>query len=320
MRLFVIFILSIMSLAGCETDKIPTNLVIAHRGMPYHAPEETLPSFLLARVLGADYLEADLQRTKDGVIITLHDDNLKRTTNIVDIFPDRANEPVSSFTWAELQMLDAGSWFNEAYPDRARDSYAGLKIITLEQLIKLAEQGDNTPGLYLETKHADQFPGIEADLKKILLSHNWYQQHFTDGRPKVILQTFSPTSLELLRKNFPDTPLGYLWWAGSGCLSEVDKTHINGCLDFAEEQGAQIIGPSFTGDESKYYNLLEPWISELIQSRGLQIHAYTFDTQKDIELFAPLSDGQFTNRSDLLLDYYGREHRDADEILTAFNY
>ena len=309
-----------MSLPGCEPDKLTTNLVIAHRGVPYFAPEETQPAFLLAGELGADYLEADLQRTKDGVIIALHDNNLQRTTNIIEVFPDRANDPVNSFSWQELQQLDAGSWFNRTYPNLARDSYIGLKIISLDELITLAGQGDNNPGIYLETKHPEQFPGIEADLKQLLIKRNWYQQYFTDGRPKVILQTFSPLSLDLLHQHFPETPLCYLWWAGQGCLAEVDTVHVNNCLDYALGHGAQIIGPSFTGEESRYFNLLEPWVIELIQTRGLQIHAYTFDTETDIKSFAPNCDGQFTNRADLLLDYYGRGHREINEILTSSGY
>lgn len=320
MRYLAIVILTIMTLSGCETEKIPTNLVIAHRGVPYYAPEETIPAYLLARDLGADYLEADLQRTKDGIIIALHDDNLQRTTNIAALYPERANDLASGFTWDELQKLDAGSWFNTAYPERARDSYNGLKIISLEQLIALAEEGKNNPGIYLETKHPEQFPGIEADLKELLSKRNWYQQHFADGRPKVILQTFLPQSLALLHKNFPDTPIGYLWWAGAGCLAEVDKTHVNECLDFAQENGAHFIGPSFAGEQTKYANLLESWITDLIHDRGFKIHAYTFDTKTDIELFAPNCDGQFTNRTDLLLDYYRREHREVEEILTSNKY
>ena len=309
-----------MTLSGCETEKIPTNLVIAHRGVPYYAPEETIPAYLLARDLGADYLEADLQRTKDGIIIALHDDNLQRTTNIAALYPERTNDLVNSFTWDELQKLDAGSWFNNAYPELARDSYNALKIISLEQLIDLAEQGKHNAGLYLETKHPEQFPGIEADLKELLVRRNWYQQHFADGRPKVILQTFYSQSLAQLHKNFPETPLGYLLELGTGCLSKIDKTHIIECLDFALENGAHFIGPSFTGEQTKYANLLEPWITDMIHDRGFKIHAYTFDTKMDIELFAPKCEGQFTNRTDLLLDYYGRKHRKVEDILISNKY
>jgi len=320
MRTLLPIIILAMAIQGCDNENLPTNMIIAHRGLPYYAPEETLPAFLLARDLGADYLEADLQRTKDGLIITLHDNTLQRTTNIKDVYPERANEPVSNFTWHELQELDAGSWFNAAYPEQARDSYINLKIITLEQLIDIAEAGTKSPGIYLEAKHPDQFPGIEADLKELLSKRGWYQQHFADGRPKVILQTFSAKSLKLLHENFPETPLCYLWWAGGGCLTQVDSAHVNECLDYAVANGAQIIGPSFSGKQTQYTNLLEPWITELIHTRGLQIHAYTFDSQKDIDDFAPACDSQFTNRTDLLLDYYKRPHESVAHILQSLKY
>ena len=63
-------------------------LVIAHRGASYDAPEETEPAYLLARELGAAYLELDLQRTADGVLIAFHDDDLRRTTDVEAIFPE----------------------------------------------------------------------------------------------------------------------------------------------------------------------------------------------------------------------------------------
>src|SRR5699024_11134330 len=111
--------------------------------------------------------------TRDGHLIALHDASLKRTTNIEQVFPARADDPVSSFTLAELKQLDAGSWFNKALPDRARDSFVGLKILTLRELMQIASSGDNQPGLYLETKAPDLFPGIEKDLAQLLREQHW---------------------------------------------------------------------------------------------------------------------------------------------------
>ena len=88
---------------------IPWPAVIAHRGASFDAPESTAPAYLVARELGADYLELDLQRTKDGQLIALHDDTLERTTDVAKRFPERAKAPVSQFTLAELKSLDAGS-------------------------------------------------------------------------------------------------------------------------------------------------------------------------------------------------------------------
>ncbi|MBS9766691.1 MAG: hypothetical protein KGV44_04015 [Flavobacteriaceae bacterium] len=69
-------------------DYVPDNAVLAHRGTTYWAPEETEAAFRWARDMGADYLEADLQVTKDNVLLALHDDNLTRTTNIEEVFGD----------------------------------------------------------------------------------------------------------------------------------------------------------------------------------------------------------------------------------------
>lgn len=305
---------------SCNENQLNNELVIAHRGVPYFAPEETLAAFVLARDLGADYLEADLQRTKDGIIICLHDDNLTRTTNISEVYPDRAKDPVSSFTWEELQKLDAGSWFNNKYPEMARPAYINLKIISLEQLIDIAESGPKEPGIYLETKHPELFPGIEADLKKVLNNKGWHNKTLSNGLPAVILQSFVPSSIEILRKEFPGTPIAYLLWTGEGCLQKFDKAHLTSCLDFADSLDVKLIGASFSGEQTRYFNQLEPWFLEAVAEREMRIHAYTFNTINDIKTYAPLTAGQFTNRTDLQLDYYGREHPEVEQVLTENGY
>ena len=143
-------------------DYVPLYAVIAHRGSTYWTPEETEASWRWARDMGADYLESDLQATKDGVVLSLHDDNLKRTTNIQSVFSDQVpdirrafyrsltyedgtpcnfteadiNEQYNNdlgnyysyyprnYYYAELLMLDAGSWFNEDNLEQARASFA----------------------------------------------------------------------------------------------------------------------------------------------------------------------------------------------------
>ena len=316
----MIFLHLILFIVSIQVEAIPNNLVIAHRGVPYFAPEETAPAYQLARALGADYLEADLQRTSDGVIIALHDNDLRRTTDILEVFPERAKDPVSSFTWSEISQLDAGSWFNKKYPDRGRPNFIGLKILTLNELIDLAEAGINQPGLYLETKLPELFPGIEKELRQLLEERGWFQTYFDDGRPKVILQTFSPESLQLLHQEFPEGSLCWLMWAGDACLSEVDSVHFENCLLFAKANGAAIIGPSFKGEVTYYFNLMKPWMVKMANQQGFLIHPYTFNTVDDINNYAPQSQGQFTNRTDLLLDYYQRGRPKVESVLHDLGY
>ena len=74
-------------------DYVPLYAVVAHRGSTFWAPEETEASWRWAREMGADYLESDVQCTKDGIVLANHDENLKRTTNIENVFSE--NVPAS---------------------------------------------------------------------------------------------------------------------------------------------------------------------------------------------------------------------------------
>ncbi|WP_110666649.1 glycerophosphodiester phosphodiesterase [Salinicola halophilus] len=267
----------------CTKLPVPCDAVIAHRGASFEAPESTMPAYLLARELGADYLELDLQRTKDGELIAFHDDTLGRNTDVAEVFPERAKAPVSAFTLAELKRLDAGSWFNEAYPARARDSYAGLEILTLDEVIDIAEGGDNRPGLYIETKVPEQFPGIEADLRAALEARGWAGESTTsregatdgavavaDGPGRVIMQTFSRQSLQALETTLPSVPRVLLLWLGEGGIdaaaadpqADTESTAdyyarqqvasseaYAEWIDFAKAHGAIGVGPSTVQQE-----------------------------------------------------------------------
>ena len=89
---------------------------IAHRGARSLAPENTMPAFIKAWESGAHGVETDVSVTSDGQLILVHDDTFVRTTNIGEIFPKRKNDPPHTFTWEEVQTLDAGSWFIEVDP------------------------------------------------------------------------------------------------------------------------------------------------------------------------------------------------------------
>lgn len=153
-------------------DYVPPMAVMAHRGSTFWAPEETEAAWRWAREIGADYLESDLQCSKDGVILANHDDNLCRTTNIELVFgedvprtrpqwymeragmteeeayaqyaKDRAAfQPyyTNQYMYEELMQLDAGTWFNETSIEMAREGFKTNKqyVSTLEDQIRYAE-------------------------------------------------------------------------------------------------------------------------------------------------------------------------------------
>ncbi|WP_460147532.1 glycerophosphodiester phosphodiesterase [Pseudomonas sp. S2_A02] len=323
---------------------IPHPAVIAHRGASFDAPESTAAAYKLARDLGADYLEMDLQRSKDGVLFALHDNNLQRTTDVATKFPERKDSLANEFTIAELKTLDAGSWFNSAYPDRARPGYAGLKILTLDEIIDIAQGNPlHKPGLYIETKEPKQFPGIERDLKDKLQDRGWLSPAGSklaksnlavgQGKGKVVLQTFEKSSLELLEKEMPQVPKILLLWVGEGSIepkSKVtfaesgdkdkatyyakqepkDKAEFQQWVEYAKAQGAIGTGPSAAltkGGDQSYSDLVKPWMNQFTHDQGLLVHVYTIDDAVDYQKVADAGvDGIFTNRASELLKFYKR--------------
>jgi glycerophosphoryl diester phosphodiesterase len=106
-------------------------ILIAHRGLLQHAPENTLPAFTTCLELGMGF-ELDIRTTQDGKLVVLHDATLGRTTNGTD-------EPVTKFTFTELRKFDAGSWFDPRF--------AGLRVPSLEETFALVRERKRRPTL-----------------------------------------------------------------------------------------------------------------------------------------------------------------------------
>jgi len=127
-------------------------VVIAHRGAAAAVPENTMPSFVRALDRGADRLETDVQETADGVLVLFHDRALARTTDVARKFPGRQQDPLTTFTYAELATLDVGSWFDLVW--------AGTRIATFDEVLALVRE--RGVGLLAETKFPDTSPGVES--------------------------------------------------------------------------------------------------------------------------------------------------------------
>lgn len=276
---------------------VPRFAVIAHRGASSYAPEETLPAYRIAASQGADYLELDLQRSADGVLFALHDDAVARTTNAATVFPGREGQSAAGFSWAELSQLDAGSWFNAAHPERAQQAWVGLHLARLDDILSVAEQGGpgrdgHGPGVYVETKEPQLFPGIEADLVATLRARGWLEPR--PGQPApLIFQSFSPESLEKLRALAPEVPRVLL--VGSDMLA--DKP-FSAWIEVARDLGASL-GPVGTS--------VYPWRVGAAHRAGCLVHPYTVDKGWQMALARLLgTDGVFTNEAGLLLSQLGR--------------
>jgi glycerophosphoryl diester phosphodiesterase len=175
-------------------------LLIAHRGASAYAPEHTIAAYELAIKQGADFVEQDLQISKDGILICMHDMTLERTTNVEDIFPDRAVEVngkkswlVADFTLDEIKKLDAGSWFDP--------KFKGKRVPTFQEAIDAIR---GKAGLYPETKgpesYAERGLSMEAKLVQVLRK-NKLDWPGADSTTPVMIQSFSSKSLKTLKND-----------------------------------------------------------------------------------------------------------------------
>ncbi|RIX50728.1 glycerophosphodiester phosphodiesterase [Paenibacillus nanensis] len=161
----------------------------AHRGASAYCPENTMASFRKALELGADGIETDVQRTKDGRLVLIHDESLKRTTG-----DDRL---VKDVTYAELAALDAGSWFDTAFADE--------RTPALEELLALVK--DKGTIINLELKNGVVFyPGIEEQLIEAVRAFDLSEQ--------VIISSFNHYSLALCKQLAPEIKTGILYMEG----------------------------------------------------------------------------------------------------------
>ncbi len=130
-------------------------LHISHRGGAALMPENTLPAFeAAARLWRTDMLELDIQATKDGELVVAHDLTVDRCTD--------ATGPVSSFTWAELQQLDAAYRFSPNEGDTFPMRGAGVKIPKLSEVLRLFPK----LRFNIELKSADALPGFVDLVRK----------------------------------------------------------------------------------------------------------------------------------------------------------
>jgi glycerophosphoryl diester phosphodiesterase len=250
-----------------STDVARGPINIAHRGASAYAPEHTLAGYALAIEMGADYVEQDLQLTRDGVLICMHDTTLDRTTNVAELFPDRATEVevrgnrrpvwrVSDFTLEEIKTLDAGAWFDEAF--------AGTRVPTFQEAIDLVK---GQAGIYPETKAPEEYEALgltmEEELVRVLAANGLDTPEAQRTTP-IYVQSFSPASLRQVYALTGDTYA--LVQLVSGGQAETLMTD-DGLREVA--QYADGIGPAvqlIADDPSR---------SAMARELGLEIHPYT---------------------------------------------
>ena len=186
-------------------------------------------------------------------------------------------------TLAQIRACDAGSWFNEAFPDRARDEYAGVTIPTLDEVF--ARYADRA-SFYIETKNPEEAPGMEQALLELLDRYDLRAPAAAEWR--VLIQSFSERSLRLIHELDPTLPLIQLLHA----RRETPRT-IDGRLHRIAEYAVGI-GPSWRD--------VDAGVIRVARALCLEVHPYTVnDTSLMQQMTAVGVSGMFTDVPDRLL-------------------
>jgi glycerophosphoryl diester phosphodiesterase len=216
-------------------------LVIGHRGYCQFAPENTLPSFDLAIEAGVDLVELDFHQSKDGVLIVIHDADLRRTTDARRQWKKRVNR-VNSRTATEIRDLDAGRWFHK--------KFGGVQVPTLAQAIERI--GKESVAL-IEHKSGEANAVVKLlretrTINRVVVqSFDWvFLQELHHLAPDLVIAALGPPK----RLCSGRKPRGVFRGLHGGWLNELQKTHATvavwnqqvsrKAVDLAHTQGIKV--------------------------------------------------------------------------------
>jgi glycerophosphoryl diester phosphodiesterase len=232
---------------------------VAHRGAAGYAPENTIAAFDKGVEMKADYIEIDVQRSKDGELVIIHDTTVDRTTD--------GTGSVKDLTFGQIRSLDAGSWKGE--------EFKGEKIPTFDEIL---ERYHGKVGILIELKAPELYPGIEAQVAQKLKERNLDKPQ----NEKIIIQSFNFESMKITNSLLPKVPIGVL-------TSNRAHTTEQALKEFATY--ADYFNPS--------YGIVSKELVDQVHSLGMKIQSWTVRSQEAADFLLEMNvDGIITDYPD----------------------
>jgi glycerophosphoryl diester phosphodiesterase len=270
--------------------------VVAHRGSTTGAPEHTLAAYRHAAEVGADAVECDIRMTRDGVLVCVHDRQIKHTSNGQGIVSALQLEELERFRFGPRRAGRLHRWAGDEItavtdePDLAN----GL-VLTLDRLLDYITATPGTVRLAIETKHPTRHArkveealvdclrrfGLLADGRPV----EWA------GKPAVRMMSFSQLAVRRMAELAPGVPTVQL--IGKR-LRPVRRELLHGA--------ATGVGPSIALLRS------DPEFVADAQAAGKEVHVWTVNRTADMDLVRDLGvDVAITDRPEHLLGRLGRD-------------
>ena len=252
-------------------------LVMAHRGGRGLAPENTMIAFKQAVELGSDVLELDIRSTRDGVLVVIHDETIKRTTN--------GSGAVQDYSFTELQKFDAGDYWSNDGGETHAFRGKGHTIPSLEELFAAF------PKLKFNIDIKQETPSIVKPFGELIRKMGLTKQ--------VLVAAFDVSTIREFRQQFPEIVTAadvneVRWFLGTSKvgLSALPRLKSK-AFQLPEKDGKiQVISKGFV---------------RAAHRRNMPVHVWTIDEEEDMQRLLDIGvDGLFTDRPDLMLKLLNR--------------
>jgi glycerophosphoryl diester phosphodiesterase len=269
--------------------------VVAHRGATAEAPEHTLAAYRQAASVGADAVECDVRLTRDGVLVCVHDRQIRRTSN--------GRGVVSALHLAELEQYQFGPRKPRGFNRWADDEILSVTdepdvenglVLTLDRLLDYITATPGTLRLAIETKHPTRHTrkveeALVECLRRYGLLGNGRPVEWA-GKPAVRMMSFSQLAVRRMAELAPAVPTVLL--IGKR-LRPVRREVLNG--------SATAVGPGI--------GLLraDPEFVADAHAAGKEVHVWTVNRPRDMDLVRELGvDAVITDHPDEMLRRLGR--------------
>jgi len=244
--------------------------VLAHRGASYYAPENTMEAFSEAADMGADGFELDIQFSRDGSIVVIHDDSIDRTSN--------GRGKVAALSLGELRQYDYRA---APVQERSAES-AKFDIPVLDQVLELVR----SRGLFLNIEIKDLFDRkANAQLGEAAIG----RVRAFDLVESVIFSSFNHEAMARLKAAHPEYKAGLLYTEG------LYSPHA-----YARSAGADALHP--------YFKSIDAEIVGAARAAGIEVNTWTVDAPEDMRAMAAIGvEAIITNRPDICVRLRGEE-------------
>lgn len=207
--------------------------ITAHRGASVKYPENTMSAFVGAKELGADWIELDVQQTKDRQIVVSHDTNLGRVTGV--------NKDIIDMDYSEIEKLDAGSFFNK--------KFKGEKIPLLSDVLKYAK--DNNIRLNIELKPTGKEVDFEKQVVDLIKEYNFENRCVITSQVYSVLENVKKVDKEIKTVYVMSIAIGNITDAKYADAFSVEASNVNESLvNRVHNEGKELYAWTVNTEES----------------------------------------------------------------------